>query len=777
MKRRKYLKQSATIPALAGFGTAKEPTYVPLQSSGNGDAGTYHDIDSSAFPTDVTIGWVSDRFIQLNETDAPVIGHDISSTALVLEVIETRDEFEVLQTGFDWEDFDYTGADAFSELFTPHAWPLDGSATFPEDFFETHTFAWITGIHDDYYRPDIDEQETEAGSIPSDRLFYDLYGHAPFMFAVIPQEETPVPGSVIDFDGTVRHTNEDDSHLETAPDGGYLHIETTTTKETLRTPDTEWNRDTAAAFTGLQQHPQPRLTTSTTALEYDDDLLRPTGGSVVTKLGMVSNSTTSSDEVLQRHELQSEQHDVLVGGTLPRSWDEDEDDEPTGPVNLSIVLDTSGSMSEADASWDGSQVPRIEALRQSLIREVVPRLESRTSIVEFNASASIVHPLTDVNETTRNELQQSVRDLSEGGGTTIGGGMRLGMETIEDEPGEKTMLLLSDGKENEAPYVDEVLPEVRNAGIEVYTIGIGSDIDEDQLEYIADETGGDVAIDPEVEQLREFYRQMIGDAQNRQTLSRTEDELDEGDRLEDDCKVDSSCEDVQFSLSYEGSEMDLLVTDPEGNEISEGGDIDHREGEANEVWTVDDPEPGEWNYEVEVRQVDESQETFAQATADSTVHGELFVSDDLYEATGFIRIQLVVSENLERYVGADVRTEIRPPSGGDDDVIELPLNDDGRGPDDIADDGIYSNYFQPTEPGEYQFRTIVEGGEYEELRREFVERINVPYVVDTPARPYQTQTSFFGTISEYGPLAGILLLLTAVGVAILRLLGESEDLE
>lgn len=779
MNRRKYLQQSATVASLPTILSGDASASVPLQSTGDGETGSYHDIDSSVFPTDVTVGWVSDRFIQLNETDAPVIGHDISSTAFVLEVAETREEFEVLQTGFEWDVFDYTGSDSFSDLFAPHAWPLEGSVAFAEDFFETHSFVWLTGIHSDYYRSEIDEQETETGSIPSDRLFYDLYGHAPFMFAVIPDAETPDPGAVIDFDATVRHTLEEETHVETAPAGGYLSIDSTTTSDTLRTPDTEWDRDTEAMFTGLQQHPTPELTTSTTAVEYDDDLLRPIGGSVVTKQGTVSDSTTAGDDLLQRNELQSDQHDVLVGRTLPRAWDEDdeEDDEQAGPVNLSIVLDTSGSMRASDANWDGSEIPRIEALRQSLIREVIPRLEAQTSIVEFNSNAEIVHPLTDVDDASRNELEESVRGLSQGGQTTIGGGMRLGMETIEDEPGEKTMFLLSDGEENATPMVADVLPELQSAGIEVYTIGIGSDIDEDQLEHIAEETGGDVAIDPEVEELREFYRQMVGEAQNRQTLSSTEDELDEDDSLEDDCKVDSSCEDAQFSMSYEGSEMDLIVTDPQGNQITEGTDIDHREGEATEVWSVDDPEPGEWSYEVKVRQVDAPQETLAQATANSTVDGELFVSDDLYEATGFFRIQLVVSEGLERYRGANARAEIRPPSGTDDDVIDLALNDDGRGPDDVANDGIYSNYFHPTETGEYEFRIIVEGGEYDELQREFIEYVEVPTVIDTPVRPYQSETSLFGLISEYGPLAGILLLMGGVGAAILRLLKDSDEIE
>ncbi len=436
-------------------------------------------------------------------------------------------------------------------------------------------------------------------------------------------------------------------------------------------------------------------------------------------------------------------------------------------------------MSERDAGMtrsDGTPMSRIEALRESLV-PVMDLIEEdyQTSLVEFNSSANVVHPLTEVDNVARSELKGSVRGLVAGGGTTIGGGMRLGMETIADESGEKTMILLSDGKENEPPYVDNVLPEIRNAGIKVFTIGIGADIDEQQLKYIADQTGGDVEIDPNIEELRRFYFELAEDAQNRQTLSSAEERLDQGDRIEDDCKVDSSCEDAQFSLSYEGSDMNLIVVDPNGNEIVERGDVAHREGGAHEVWSVKDPEPGQWNYEVEVIQVDAPQETLTQATADSTVDGELFVSDDLYEATGLLRIQLLVSEGFERYVGANAHAEITPPSGANDDIIELSLDDNGSGPDDITNDGIYSGYFHPTEIGEYEFKTIVEGGEYEELKREFIDHVSVSTVIDSPAKPYQSEASYFDIIQEYGPLAGALILMAGVMYTVLRWLEPTNE--
>lgn len=741
MDRRQFILGAAGSVAATG-GVRGE-----TESNENSE-GTYTEIDSELFPSAATIAWITDRFVQVHAADSPAVGHDIETTGLVLETVSSIDEHEALNAQFDWTDLDYTGENVFSALLSAVSWPLDGSVSFPEDFFEEYELVWLSGVTGDFYRSSIMAHDIDTMSIPSDRLFYSIYGHTPFVFATVPADQSPDPGSVVDLSGAIRHTGEDDSDLDGTP-GGYLAVEQLHTKDVLRTPNAGWNTDDGATFTGLQKHFEPTLTSATTDVEYSDDLPRPTGGSVVTKQGTVTEAGEANTEGGTEHELDSLDHEILVGDTLPYEWnDESEPGEAgltTGPVNISLVVDTSGSMSERDTGRehpDGTTKTRLEALQEDLI-QVVDMIEEdyRVSLVEFNSSASLVEPLTEFDDDAREQFKESAVAMSAGGMTTIGGGMERGLETMIDEPGPKTMILLSDGAENQAPYVDGVLPDFRNEGIPVYTIGIGAAIDEAQLEYIADQTGGQSQIDLEVDDLRKFYFDLSSEAQLRSGLSRVEGELDEGDRMEDDCQVDSSCEDAQFSMSYEGSDMDLIVVDPDGNELTEGDGVNHREGNAHEVWSVDDPTTGEWHYEVAVNQVDAPQETFAQSTADSTVDGDLFVSTDLYEATGYVRLQLVVSEGLERYTGASAHAEIIPPGGDENDPEILTLYDDGSGPDDVAGDGIYSNYYHPTEAGEYEIRTVVEGGEYTELRREFTHAAEIETVIDEPIQPWEDRSS------------------------------------
>ncbi|ELY51738.1 vWA domain-containing protein [Natronolimnohabitans innermongolicus] len=740
-----------------------------IRGTTNGtETGSYTELDSDRFPAATTIAWIVDRFVQVHAADSPVVGHELETTGVAIETIGSRDEYSVISDRFNWDDFDYSGKNAFSSLLSAVAWPLSGSASFPDGFFDEYELVWLTGVTADAYRTSIDQAETETMSMPSDRLFYSIYGHAPFVFAAVPTDQSPEPGSVVDLTATVRHTGEDDSELAATSGGGYLDVEEVTTKGVRRTPNEEWDVGDAVSFTGLQQHPRPTVTTAATDAEYEDDLPRPVGGSIVTKRGTATEvgADTGGDGV--RHELESRDHEILVGDTIPIQWDEHDAENETeltnGPVNISLVVDTSGSMRQRDAGRadaDGPSMTRLEALKKDLI-QVIDLIEEeyRVSLVEFNSNASVVEPHTEFDDATREQFKESVRSLSAGGQTTIGGGMARGLETIVDEPGPKTMLLLSDGAENQRPYVDDVLPDFRNQGVPVHTIGIGSAIDAEQLEYIADQTGGQSEIDFDVNDLREFYFDLTPTAQLRSELSRVDGTLDEDDFLEDNCQVDSSCDDAQFALSYEGSEMVLTVTDPDGNEITEGDGISHRVGDAHEVWSIDDPPTGEWHYEVDVRQVDAPQKTFVQSTSDSTVDGELYVTSDLYEATGYVRLQLVVSEGLERYTGARARAEIVPPEGDDEDAEVLTLYDDGSGPDDVSGDGIYTNYYHPTETGTFDVRTIIEGGKYDELRREFTHTAEIATVVDDPIQPWEdrspaTDSETDESLLERIPLAGV----------------------
>lgn len=753
MKRRQFVAGASTLLWAAQTGVAQ-----------GDEAQTYDALESDDLPSEVSVAWIVDRFVQVRSENAPVVGADVTAPAYVLERATTAEEYEVLRDRFDWEDVDHTGTDAFSRLFSAVSWPLDGTAI-PSDVFESYDLLWLTGIHSDYYAGIVGETSANS-AVTTDREFTNLYGHVPLIFGLVPKSQSVEAGSAVTLEATVEHANDSNSELTTGS-GGYLLIDDIAVTDTLRTPDPDWRRGSTAEFTGIQHQPRPRLSSSATDVDYDDDMPRPQGGSLVTKEGTVESAgdEPSDDDRATKHELRSDSHDVLVGDTLHWTWEDDDDVSTIEDVNVSLVVDTSGSMSERDTGWarddGGGEKSRLEAAQESL-HEFVDFIEddNRVSLVEFGTSANVVTETTVMDDDSRQRIRDDVDQLYDSGQTTIGGGLRQGMETIVDESGPKSMVLLSDGEENQPPYVDEVLPELRNHGIEVYTIGIGDQIDETQLEYIAEQTYGKSLSATDPGAVRDFYRELMSDTQDRADIDKQSAEVDEGDTLDGDCSVDSSCEDVQFVNTYEGSEMELTVTDPDGNEITETGDVSHRVGDAHEVWTIQDPPSGEWNYHLDVLQVDDPQQTTVRVNAASSVDAELFVSTDLYEQTGFVRFRLKVEEGLERYAGAGAYLEVRPPNGDEEDVEEIPLYDDGGGPDDVGGDGIYSNYYHPTEAGEFEVTAVVEGGEYTELERHFDDTVEIDTVVDEPIRPYEVRRGSRSLLDDpfrLGLLGGVTL--------------------
>lgn len=712
-------------------------------------------VDQSRLPTGVTIAWITDRFVQIHGSDAPVVGHEIQTTGMVLELAGSAGDVTLMRERFAWDRFDYTGQDAFSELLRAATWPLAEEPSFPDGFFDDYALAWLSGVAGDYYRNEITADPNGNRSMPSDRFFYELYGVSPLMFAVVPRGQLPNAGSIVHLSATVSHTGITDSILGANDGGGYLVIEDIHSDVEFRTPENQWHIGDSAGFVGVQEHRDPRLTTGASDVVYQDDFHRPKGGSVVAKHGEATGVDRGDGDEHERLELDTDQREILVGDTLPRTWDDeapaddttDDESDPPAPeaVNIVLVIDTSGSMEERDTGRERNGVPltRLEAVQEDL-ETMLDLTEdgNRIGVVEFNTNAHVVEGLTVIDTSAREHLKDRVQSLNEGGWTTIGGGLQRGMELLHGERGTRTIVLLSDGAENEPPMVDDVLPAIRNEGIRVHSIGIGQGIDEEQLEYIADQTGGEALLDPTVEDLREFYFFIAGDAQQRASLSSREDQLGVGDEMEDDCSVDASCEDVQFSLSYEGSQMQLHVETPDGDVLSEQmAGVTRREGAAHEVWTVEDPDPGDWEYSVEVLDVDAPQQTFMQATANSAVDGRLFATDALYEATGYVRLQLVVTQDVRRYVGATARAEIIPPSGDAEEIEEVALYDDGSGPDDVPNDGIYSNYFHPTEIGTYQVTTVVEGGDIEGFRRRYRHTIDIDSVIDEPVEPWEDRSA------------------------------------
>lgn len=159
------------------------------------------------------------------------------------------------------------------------------------------------------------------------------------------------------------------------------------------------------------------------------------------------------------------------------------------PLNLSIVIDRSGSMAEKG---------KMEYAKAAA-KEFIKRLdhEDRIAIVAYDDKVEVLAPASLVGP-NRDSLIRKIDLLEPRGSTNLSGGMMEGAKQIEKflEGGSRInrVLVLSDGLANEGvvdlPSLSKMAESLSLKGIQVSTFGMGADFDEDVMTRIADASGG-----------------------------------------------------------------------------------------------------------------------------------------------------------------------------------------------------------------------------------------------------------------------------------------------
>jgi Ca-activated chloride channel homolog len=138
-------------------------------------------------------------------------------------------------------------------------------------------------------------------------------------------------------------------------------------------------------------------------------------------------------------------------------------------LDIMILLDTSKSMDAEDM-----KPSRLEKAKQE-IRGIVERLEGdRIGLVLFAGVAFVHCPLT-LDYSAFNIFMDVVgTDIIETQGTAIGDAIRVGMTAFDQtERKYKVMILITDGEDHDTKPI-EAAKKAQEAGIRIFTIGIGS---------------------------------------------------------------------------------------------------------------------------------------------------------------------------------------------------------------------------------------------------------------------------------------------------------------
>lgn len=752
------------------------------------DAEPLEDASGVEFGEDVSVSWIHDRFIENPDPENPVVGTEIRFTAMVLTNLQSEQERLQIANGLSWKNFEFGGKKIMGPLFEPVSWALEPVKNLTEEFYEKFKVMKVVGVAD------------------ADQEFFDKYGMAPFVWTFSEDDAHYYPsGTLVEFEGTVEFADPEEDHFAPGMGKERFYVEVTGSRETdsLRSLWEDSPVGERTTFTGLHYQADSTMTSYLTEVDYEfrHELPRPVGGSLVTHTGPLQDREFEVETLVRDNEatMETTRQEVIVGDTTTREPPSGgtETDAPDGtaprdaPTNVVAVVDVSGSMSDQDTRSGASRLTVAKESAKALVNYV--ESGNRLGTVAFSTEAEVVTSLREVTDANRDRFLADVDALATRNDTSIGGGLLAALEELRDARGPKSIVLLSDGQQNEPPTVSEVLPELKNLGVTVYTIGMGSDVARNLLEEIANETGGDSRFAPNPEEIRSFYQQFAISAQERSTLAETTEELTEREETSATATVDESCEDVQFSLSYPGSTISLEVERPDGEPLAETGDVSRRVSGTSEVWTVEDPPTGEWTVTAVAEQLDRPEEASVRVSSDSPVGADLFVSRDVYEQTGMMRLEVKVTRGFARYTGGDVRLFATTGDGEAadgataegtaadgataDGRTEIRLRDDGGGPDPVADDGIYTGYFHPPDSGTYEFTVDVAGGDVEGLRRTFQREVTVAESVEEPTKPYadHSTTSPIDRVTDYAAPAGLVGGGLAVVWGMLRMLAEDDQ--
>ena len=183
------------------------------------------------------------------------------------------------------------------------------------------------------------------------------------------------------------------------------------------------------------------------------------------------------------------------------------------PVTIMLALDSSGSMTR-------SAEKAKEAARQFV---TAMRTEDELGMITFADKAEYVHTPT----LRRDWSLEAIDRYQAAGGTALYDALHESLTRLAPVQGRRVVVVVTDGRDENAASNgpgslrtwDEVLLKLQQTEATVYAVGIGSRVDRERLEQLADATSGAAYFPEDVTALANDYQRILDELRRRYVVS------------------------------------------------------------------------------------------------------------------------------------------------------------------------------------------------------------------------------------------------------------------
>lgn len=401
---------------------------------------------------------------------------------------------------------------------------------------------------------------------------------------------------------------------------------------------------------------------------------------------------------------------LLVCASLQNATAADLKDESVDHMDVVLVLDSSASMRVTDPQ-------RLRDEGAKLFLQFI-RSGDRLAVVEFSENAKTLRALSDYDPAQLDETVKTITSIgNDGQFTNINAGISEAQKILAETgrtDAAHLIILLSDGKLDPNPSViapaaalsqlsDQILPQVKAAGVKVYTLAFSDQADKQLLSEIAATTEAVSWFTPDADKIHESYANLFLVVKKPQVVPL-------GRR---GFKIDSDIQEATFYISREEAQ-ELTLISPSAKRYTQataGDAVKWFRGQKFDVVTVVAPEQGEW-------QLDGISNSEGFATVLTNLKLITNWPNSIFaESSTLLQAQLYESDKpiaLSQMSGTiSFAFQVTPTDRIAEPILRQELEDQGKDGDKVAGDGVFSKEIKISEPGEYKLRILARGPTFE----------------------------------------------------------------